>query len=206
VVRSLVAWLLSPVVDGSVTNEWWAGDEDFGTTSGIGTTWITWDTETLYVAAQHPDVSLGGSEHWLLIYAGDVVEGTTLGLAYNTQQPLFSTPVEVQLQYEADGQFNARRAWDGASWSDEWFWLGTDGSRVAELEAEDTIELQIPWSELGITTQGVVYVGWLYEGNGFESTYAGVPSTAFLDGYDPDVSAMIAVDLTGPDSPRAQNP
>ncbi|MBA2320960.1 MAG: hypothetical protein H0V89_07385 [Deltaproteobacteria bacterium] len=48
-------------------------------------------------------------------------------------------------------------------------------------------------------------MSWLYEGANFESTYAGVPATAFVDGYDPDVLDFLTIDLASADSPVAQN-
>ncbi|MEQ1502087.1 MAG: hypothetical protein ABMB14_07640 [Myxococcota bacterium] len=49
-----------------------------------------------------------------------------------------------------------------------------------------------------------IALGWVFEGAGFESTYAGVPSDTFVDGYDVDFATNLAFDLTDPASPAQQ--
>lgn len=205
--RWIDAWWHEIAVDGSVTNEWLAGDEDFSTTSGLGTTWVTWDTDRLYVAAQHPDVLFGGPLNWLVIYVGDGVSGQTTGVTYGTQTPSFPVPMHHQVQWQANDDFNQLTSSDGVNWSTlEPFWLGTHGSDWAEYELEETVEFAIPWRTLGVGRSAVVYVGWLYEGAPYESTYAGVPATAFADGYNPTIGAVLSVDLASGSSPVLQNP
>jgi hypothetical protein len=206
VVRWADQWWHEIAVDGTVANEWIAGDEDFATTSGVGTTWVTWDADRLYVAATHPDVAFGGNQHWLLVYVGDGASGTTTGVQFNTQQPGLPVPFSHVIRWKADDTYNSRMRFDGVGWVSHDYWLGTEGSALSELEVEQTVELAIPWASVGVVDAAVVHVAWLYEGNGFETTYAGVPASAFVDGYDPDVAAVLFADLTDAASPVAQNP
>ena len=68
----------------------------------------------------------------------------------------------------------------------------SDGERA---RAGDVVEMQLPLADLGIGDQALVHVNMVYEGSGSESTYAGVPSSSFTPGFDPDFLSWLDFDL-----------
>ena len=69
------------------------------------------------------------------------------------------------------------------------------------------MEIAVPRSTLGLVDQLDLVVGWLYEGSGFESTYAVTPAGAIVDGtYDPDYAQHWRFDLTSPSAPTSYGP
>ncbi len=182
----------------------WTNDEAFDTTSGIGQTWVSWDATHLYVGLQHPDVQFGGDLHWSVIYLASGPGGTTGGIAHNTQVPTLPFPATHAIRRKADGSYDGMLMWDGYGWSETGYWLGTDGSAAAE--GGELLELAIPRSLLGGANRVQMHTSFVYEGGGFESTYAGTPADSFADGYDPDFGSFLDFDLTSPLSPVAQNP
>lgn len=191
-------WRHTVTVDGDPSD--FTADEAFPTSGG--TTWITWDDTHVYLAVQHPDVSTGGPEHWVLAYLGDGATGTTTGVLFNTQQPSLPAPFAHLLRWKADGSFASWMSWDGAVWQD----ATLDDAGVTWAEGADTVELAVPLAAIGATDAIAAHVGWIYEGAGFESSYAPVPATSFVDGYDPDYTAWYGFDLTAPDAPASTAP
>ncbi|MCA9494592.1 MAG: hypothetical protein KC621_31910 [Myxococcales bacterium] len=76
---------------------------------------------------------------------------------------------------------------------------------AAVAELGDVVEIALPRTLLG-TSRIEVVLYEVYEGAGFESTYGGVPDTAFVDGYDPDLVDALTLDLSSPDPAGVQNP
>lgn len=160
---------------------------------------VTWTTADLFVAVQHPDVASPTASHFLWIYAGPG-QGTTTGVTYNTQTPSLPQPVDRHLRCKLDTSFHSLMTWTAGAWSDGApGYLATPGRAVAR--ANDILELRVPLADLGVTQRMTLAAGLLFEGAGFESTYAGVPDRAFVDGYDPDVAHVWRFDLTSPHAP-----
>ena len=190
-------WSHTATIDGDPGE--FGPDEAWPTPSG--TVHLTWDATTLYVAATHPDVEAGGAEHWLMVYLGDGSRGTTEGVAMGSQQPSIATPVSHVVRRKADGSYDDLSAFTGADWVPTAGWLSSGPGQVAE--AGTTVELAIPLAGIA-TDQLVVHVSWVYEGVGYESSYAPVPTSSFVDGYDPDYGAWLGFDLTSPVPPASQ--
>ncbi len=188
-------------IDGDGTD--WRQEEAFDTTSGIGQTWVSWDAGSLYLGLQHPDIATGGPEHWSVIYLGTAAPGTTTGITHNTQSPDLPVRASHAIRRKADGSFDGLLAWDGAAWVETPNWLGTQGS--ASAEGGDLLELAIPRQLLGGDRVQVI-TSFVFEGGGFESTFAGTPADSFADGYDPDFASFLDFNLASSDSPVAQNP
>lgn len=202
--RWVDAWSETVGVNGSV-GDWSQPDTAFGTTSGIGANHVTWDEEYLYVASVHPDVAFGGSLHWLTIYVGDGA-GATFGTQLGSQAPGLAAPAGFEIRWKADDSYDDLLEWDGVSWLGTGFWLGSEGSALSESDVNQTVEIAIPWDAVGDPTVATVHIAWVYEGAGFESTYAGTPDDSFVDGYDPDHLTVLTLDRSAALSPVAQNP
>ncbi len=200
---AVVPWSNTGVVDGASSE--YGPDETFATTGG--TAWITWDRTDLYVAVQHADVGGGSDLHWLLLYLADGSgSGATSGVLHNTQQPDLPTPMSALVRWKADGSFDSLEEWSGTEWVSTPFWLGTEGSAVAEDDSSGIVEMRIPLAVGGATDTLDVHMAWVYEGPGYESTYAPTPAVSFTDGYDPDFASWYRFDLKGATPPADTRP
>ena len=165
------------------------------------------DDTWLYVGFHHPDVSLGGSQHYLWLYAGGrLAAGAPLGVLYNTQQPVLSPIFQTHVRWRANHTFNSRLSWASGAWGAEVIsYLFTSGS-IVENHANNVVEMRMPLSDLTQTTLLPLALGWVLTTTGLERTYAGVPPVAFTDGYDPDLRAWYAFDLTSTAEPNTYLP
>ncbi len=194
-------WSRTVTVDGSLAE--WTGDELFPTTSQVGAAGVTWDATSLFLGFDHPDVATGGPQHWQLALIGTGRPGSVVGPTLGTQTPGLPFEAEIVVRRKADGSYDDLLVWNRTN--SQWdFFPGLAASGIVAAESGTQLELSIPRSLVGAMNEVVLLS--LYEGAGFESTYAGVPATAFADGYDPEVVDALVVDLWSPDSPVAQNP
>lgn len=192
------AWSHTATVDGDPSE--YGADETFPVDNG--TVWITWDADALYVAVQHPDVTSGGPLHWLLIYLGDGVTGTTAGVPFASQTPSLAVPVSTLVRWKADGSWNSRETWTGVAWQSSPYWIGTGGSSLVEDPVAGVVELRLPDAALGLGDTVAVHVSWVYEGAGYESSYAPSPGTSFTSGaFDPDYTRLWVFDRTAATAP-----
>lgn len=196
------AWSHRVNVDGSLQD--WDADELFATTSGGNTAGgVTWDADSLYLAYFHPDVASGGPQHWEVVYIGTADPGSINGVILNTQLPRLPFAASLAVRRKADGSYDDLQQWNGQAWVGTPNVLGTLGSSVAE--SGQGLEIAIPRDLLG-TSRIQVVMAQVYEGNGFESTYGGVPDDTFVDGYDPNYTTSLTIDLSSPDPSAIQNP
>ena len=177
----------TPTLDGDPT--------DFGPGTSMptdeGSVWITWDNDYLYVGIQHPDVSAGGSQHWVQVYVGADLTGHSTGVNFNTQQPLMAFEPSHLIAWRADNAFNAVHEYNdaGGVWNAFPGRVGDTGLGYdfAEDESSNGVEFQIPFSELSLTDTFRVHVNWVFEGGGSETSYGPSPISSFTNGsYDPD--------------------
>lgn len=190
------AWSHAIAVDGDLGD--WLPAETFPTSAG-GTGYVGWDETNVYVAVAHPDVATGGPLHWVTVYVGGGPgSATTSGVAHGTQAPTLPTGFTDLVRWKVDGSFDSRLTWDGATWVETPGWLG---ARVAE--GNGAVELALPRADFGLVDTALVHVALVYEGAGYESTYAPIPAGSFLDGYDPDYGLWYAFDLAGGRPPTA---
>jgi hypothetical protein len=174
-------------------------------TAGLPAACLTWDPTYVYVAWRHPDASTGTAAHFFWLYTGHGGPGALTGVTYNTQQPGLVAPMTRHLRRKADGSFDSLLTWSGVAWTDSApGWLSGGGRQVAR--AGDVLELRLPRADLGVTDTLLIAGGWLFEGAGSETTFSGSPSTAFSDGYDPDLTHVWQFDLTSPDAPNTATP
>ena len=199
-------WFFSAQVDGSDA-DWFAG-ATFPTTAGGNTaTLITWDDERLYVGSRNPNVTTGGGQHWFVVSLGTQATATTVGSQLGTQTPQYGTPANIVIRWKADNSYTDLGSWNGASWSFDPGWLTGAGGALAESDANGVVEWSIPWAALGNPTTFTVQAAWMFEGAGFESTFAGTPSTMFPDGaYLPFYASWYAFDRTSPQQPGSTSP
>jgi hypothetical protein len=193
-------WSHAITVDGAPGD--WLAEETFPTSSS-GTGYVTWDADTVYVGFTHPDVAAGTALHWVTVYVGNGGPGTLDGVQHGTQAPTLPADFTHLVRWKADSSYDSRLTWDGATWTDEPSWLGTAGSRVAEDDSASTVEFALPRDAFDLVDTLRLHVAWVYEGSGFESTYAPIPAGSFTDGYDADFGLYYEFDLTGTQPPTS---
>ncbi len=170
--------------------------ETFATSSATYTGYVTWDAANLYLGMQGADVGSGDPHKFVVAYIGGA-GGTTTGVLYNTQTPTLPFAAKWHLRWKADNTFTNALVWNGSSWVDAgWSFTGL------VFQNGNYIELAIPRTNIG-SPPGVVPidVGMINEANGAEGTYAGVPSTAYSDGYNASFAKYFGFDLGGCNAP-----
>lgn len=132
------------------------------------------------------DVQSGGSQHWYVAYIGANGPSTTTGLTFNTQQPTLSFGATHFLQWRPSDQFATLLEFNGANWV-------SAGSGWQVARSGQFVEAGIPLTLLGSPSTVQIAAYMLYEGSGFESSYAPMPSDAFAVGYDPNVASSLTL-------------
>ncbi|MEQ1506305.1 MAG: hypothetical protein ABMB14_29000 [Myxococcota bacterium] len=200
---AVAPWRFTPTIDGDASD--WPAEARFTSSSGTDT-WIGWSDSHLYVAVRHPDIAAGGPQHWVLVYTGGA-GGTTTGVTHGTQTPGLSFPAAHLVRWKADDSFDSLETWDGATWTSSTPLFGANGASKAESNLNETVEFAVPLSTLGVADRLDVAVMLVYEGSGFESTYAATPAGAIVDGsYDPDLAQYWSFDRTSADPPTSATP
>jgi parallel beta-helix repeat protein len=175
-------------------NDFNAG-EVFLTTNSSYTAYVTWDDSNLYLGYAGPDIVWGNSTTWLLFYLdpdlGSGV-GSGSGRTYNTQQPAFPTGFSPKylFAWRVDEGVSSFYAFVAASWSEIANPVGEAASSLGY------VELQVPLGAIDSPTTVGIVACLVEEALGSESTYAGLPSSSFADGYDPDFAYFITGDFT----------
>lgn len=194
-------WQHTVTIDGNVGD--FGVDETFGTTSGL--TYLSWDATNLYVGIQHPDI---GSDplHWVVVTLSDLGAGTNTGATHGTQTPTVGFAATHIVRWKADDSFNSLLTWDGSTLVETPFWFGTNGSDFSSNFSTDQAELAIPFSQIGVTDEFLLHVNLVYEGAGYESSYAPTPTDSFVDGYDPDYTQWFRFDRRSEAPPASYVP
>jgi hypothetical protein len=199
------------VIDG--VNDFTSG-ETFVTTSAASgyTGYLGWDDVNVYFGMSGADVGSGLAGRWVLVYVdGNLGQTTTVGLSYDAshpQQPTLPFGAGVHLRWKADGSYTNSQTWNGAAWipSDT-----TIPITVGHLTGNTFMEMSVTRASLGSPTSLKVHLDMLKEdttGTKTDWTFAGVPSTSFTDGFDPDYTKYFQFDLSYPYSkaPNAYSP
>jgi hypothetical protein len=185
------------VVDG--INDFTPG-EKFETTSTAKDpsyhAYAAWDAKNLYFGMEGSDVSASVSNaanKWVMLYIGrDAVPGTTTGLPYNgtVQQPTLPFAASIHLRWKVSGYTNVQQ-WNAAMtmWEDALL------VPLTVFRQGTFVEMSVSRASLGAPSKIQLVMNMLIEkGNDF--TYAGVPSTAFVDSIDPNFTHYFEFDLT----------
>jgi hypothetical protein len=191
----------TPTIDGAVGD--WPGNTLFGTSSGT-TTHVAWDADAIYLGVDHPDVLTGGPEHWLVAYVGDGGAGATTGLTFNTQTPALPFAATAVARWKADDSYSSLEVWNGAGWDSTTPYFGVGAA--ARAESGTVVELAIPLADVGVGATFDLWVGWVFEGAGNETTYAATPAGSIADGYDPDYGQYWQFDRASPLGPTSYTP
>lgn len=161
---------------------------------------VTWDDYNLYLGLTHPDLLEGGDQHFWLVYLGNGAHATVHGVPFNSQQPGLPFAATQLVVVRADGHYAALHQWDGERWQHHPDVFNTPGALIERRH--QTVEVALSLYELQIGQRLDVVAAMVYEGDGWESTYAPMPVDSFDEGaYDPDYQRFWAFDLWSVDPP-----
>jgi hypothetical protein len=174
-------------------------DEVFVTSTGAGFTgYISWDSQYLYIGMEGADVGGGSDTKWVLVYIGGL-PGTTTGLMYNTQQPSLAFSARYHIQWKADNTYTNALEYNGVNWA-------VAGWTTDDFLADQYLEMRLPLSSIGSPSTIRIHLSMISEAAMLEWSYAAVPSTSFVDGYDPDYTKYYEFYLTAPAVPNSYTP
>jgi uncharacterized repeat protein (TIGR02543 family) len=191
-------------IDG--TNDFSATDETFATTTSLPdayTAYFSWDDTYFYFGLDGTDVGSGDDADHLLLYLGATGNTIPVGRQYGAQQPDLPFGATCHAEWGANGTtLNAYEndgvGWTAASWSPDAGDIARSGTFV---------EGRIAITNLGLVLPATlsVHMSMINTADG-EWTWAGVPSTSFSDGSDPDYGAYYQFYLSGPTPPTGHVP
>lgn len=181
------------VIDG--TNDFAAG-ETFTTTSANYTAYVSWDAKSVYFGMTGDDIGLPASEKkWVLVYLGTGTGGTTQGIDYNdsgnaaSQSPTLPFSALYHVRLKTDLSYVNGQTWSGSAWTN-----ATGLVPDCEMKAH-FVECRVARSALGSPTKLDTHISMVKEVPAAEWTYAGVPSTSFTDGKDPNYTKYFEFNL-----------
>lgn len=174
--------------------------EEFETTSTGYAGFISWDATYLYVGMDGASVGSGASKYWFLVYIqGD--GGTTDGLLYNSQQPTLPFPAKYHIRWKADNSYTNAQVYDTVYWFDG----GWDFSGDV-FQTDNFIEMRIPFADIGNPSSPAVHLSMINEHVTEEWTFAGVPNSSFMDGYNVNYSKYMQFNLSSGVAPNMYTP
>ena len=172
-------------------------NETFTTSSAGYTGYVAWDESYLYLGMKGSDVSANSATKWLVMYLSGT-PGTTTGEQYNTQQPTLPFSARWHVRWRTNNTYTNARVWSGTAWGDAGWNFTGDVYQLGTF-----VEMRIPFVDIGLPTAVSLVMGMLNEQGGAEGTYSAVPSTAHVDGLDPNYAKYFDLALTGSVAPNA---
>lgn len=178
------------LVDGSNN---YAPADTYSTSDAGYTGYLALNSSSLNFGYTGADIQTGGPSHFVVAYIGAVGPGLSTGINFNTQQPLLPFGATHAFVYRADGGYSQLLASNGATWA-------AVASSAAVAEGGTFFEAGLPLADLGSPTGNLCFVSYLlYEGAGFESSYAVMPSNSFVNGtYDPNPATYFTLVVPEP--------
>lgn len=174
--------------------------ESFQTTSSpTYTGYVSWDADYVYLGMSGTDVGSGSSSFWVLAYIGNGTAGTTTGQTYGSQTPTLPFQAKYHLRWKADNTYTNAQIYLGAAWVEaNWVFTGDI------VQSGNYVELRIPRNDIGDPDEIDLHLDMINEPGTW--TYAGVPSTSFVDGADRDFTQHFHFDLTSDVAPNLYTP
>lgn len=193
------------IIDG--TNDFELSNEEFPTSSGPPASqdlylgYITWDMNFLYVGMKGRSVGDKSNMDWVIAYVGGT-PGAQSGVPYKDQAPTLPFPSAYHVRWKCDGSYTNLQKWSDSTnaWVDA-------GNNIQAASSGTFMEMAIARLELGNPQRVQIILAMLREEPAIDQwTWAGVPSTTFTDGKDPDYAKYFEFDLSSPNPPRSYSP
>jgi hypothetical protein len=174
------------IIDG--VNDFDAADSYATTTVGT-TAFLTADADNLYLGYDGPDINSSSPNNWMVAYVGAGGVGTTTGFLFNTQQASLPFSATHLIRWRTDGVQDIL-VYDGAGWA-------ASAISFSLVQAGSFVELAVDVADLGSPSEvDVVAFELLDLSPGF--TFAGLPGSAFTDGYNPTIVDFLTVPVPEP--------
>ncbi|HMV65717.1 MAG TPA: MopE-related protein, partial [Myxococcota bacterium] len=187
-------WSLPLRVDGH-RDDWKPEIMRETSTAGL-TDAVTWDPRNLYLGVSGNDVRTGGTNHAFVAYFGDGKNGgARVGLSL-VGSPTLPFSADYAVVWVADGSLQAWARWTGTTWSVVPSGLAAQGVVVAENNAEQTMEMSIPWASLGDPDELIMASEWWFRLPGFGQAWGAMPASALTDGASPNIASSIRIKRT----------
>ena len=174
--------------------------ERFPSGSRDYTGFISWDAERLFFAMQGAAVDTWHYEHKLIVYLSGAGTSTTTGMKINTQEPALPFAARYCFWFQTNDEIMGYR-YDGSGWV-PFSWVSAGDWK----RSGDFVEFRVPRSLLGSDTTMRVHLSMINSLSGQEWSYASVPQTSFIDGYNRAYGAYYAFDLALPKAPASYQP
>lgn len=188
------------------------GTDDFlpgeviATTSTGYSARVAFDFQNLYLGYAGADLDTGtnqASSKWLFAYIdtdNTPTTGASQSLPYNTQHAEWKDfmGAEYYVRWKCDGTFTSLEMFDGTNWV-------TAPAAPNAAHGGQFVEMSIPWSALGANVSQIKLTTWMInEANNVESSYAGLFSDNFQDGYAEalHISKFLVVDRASMANPN----
>jgi len=143
------------------------------------------------------DVGKGSSTEFVVIYLGGT-GGSTSGIDYyKAFKPTLPFPALWAIHWKTNNDSTVIHKWSGSNWDIQTFdWTGL------VYQKDNYVEIALPLAQLGSPTTINFAMAMLNQsGDGW--TFAGVPSTSFVDGNTPNFGKYFTFDLQGSTVPSA---
>ncbi len=171
--------------------------EAFATSTPGHTAYVAWDDTYIYLGTDSVDLSTGSDQVWLVAYFGGP-GGSMTGVTYNTQQPMLPFESLYHMRWRADDMFGGFLEFSMAAWGPSALMLP-----MADVATSGSyIEIRVPWADLGDPQYLDLHMCLLREEPFNEASWAAMPSTSFVDGYDPDYTQFFQFDNLGSTLPN----
>ncbi len=165
--------------------------------------YVAWDTTYVYLGMNSPDLAGNSNLIWLVAYLGGPL-GSPLGVTYNSQQPMLPFDALWHLRWRANDNFGGALEWNGATWINPGFGPNAGSNDVAF--AGSFVEMRVAWANLDNPDLLDVHLGMLREQAFNEASWAAVPGSSYVDGYDPNYTKYFEFDVLGSTLPADHDP
>jgi len=176
--------------------------EQFATTSASFEARVTWDEKNIYVGYSGPDLATTTSDastKWLFVYLDTKPGGEAQSEVYNSQRATFPSgfAADYYVRYKCDGMFTTLERNDAGTWN-------TATPTPATATAGTFLEISIPLTSIGASTQVGIVTWMINEKSLVEGSFAGLYSNNFTDGYAANLAltSYLAADFTSPRGPN----
>lgn len=157
---------------------------------GGGVWFVEHDADKVYFGTFAKGLGSGSSTEFVWVYIDTNpggATGSTLGVVYNTQEPVLPFEADFHFRWKADNSYTNMLDYNDGSWTSDN--LGADNFGIAAFQDGDYLEFSIPLASLGNPTT-IRWVGaMINEQGGAESTYFQTPDVN-PGGYDSDFTSF----------------
>ena len=185
--------------------------EQFPTTSAGYGARVTWDEQSIYVGYSGSDLDPAAADtatKWLFVYVDadpGMAKGALVDETYNTQGATFPAGfrADFYVRWRCDATLLSLKTFSNGTWM--------EGTAPQAARSGSFVEFQIPRSVIVLSDRVDVVTWMINEKPNVESSYAGLYTGNFTDGYAANLmlTTFLKIDFTSardPNDPANQGP